>query len=291
MSFTQEELQAFNKILDQRLAAQQRAIEHSLDQRFNILKRDFDQRLLSLQLNLLRNLPQRLSDLQIRLRDDVNQKLDLQQTAITQDVKDAIEASQQSQSRQFEEQIENALAAQLLAIEQLINQRSSTQMPEFTATYSPEAQPDFESIEVQTEIPWEDLVDVVDKAMDQRLATLNELIQTTMQAMEQFLVGQLHNLREELLHAQEHSFSGSITHMQDIFTSIEQLEHIIESMQVAMNANHALLSNRLYHHQNLPAERAHPRERTSPSLSQGKRTNITTPLTLIQELEDEPHQE
>lgn len=265
MSFTQDELQAFNKILDQRLAAQQRAIERSLDQRIATLKHEFDQRLLSLQQNLLRSLPQRLLELQKRWSDDVNQK--------------------------FEDQIESALAAQLLAMEQLINQRSSTQVPEFTATYGTEAQPDFESIEVQTEIPWEDLVDVVDKAMDQRLTTLNELVQTTMQAMEQFLIGQLHNLREELLHAQEHSFSGNIAHMQDVFTSIEQLEHVIESMQVAMNANHALLSNRLYHHQNLPAERAHPRERTSPSLSQGKHTNITTPLPLLQELEDEPHQE
>jgi hypothetical protein len=32
----------------------------------------------------------------------------------------------------------------------------------------------------------------------------------------------------------------------------------MESMQVAMTANHALLSNRLYHHQQLPLERAHP---------------------------------
>ncbi len=291
MSFTQDELQAFNKILDQRLAAQQRAMERSLDQRINMLKREFDQRLVSLQQNLLRNLPQRLSELQGRLRDDVNQKLDTQQTDIAYVVKHEIESSQQLQSQQFEDQIERALAAQLLAMEQLISQRSSIQVSEFTATYGAEVQPDFESIEVQTEIPWEDLVDVVDKAMDQRLAALNELMQTTVQAMEQFLAGQLHNLREELLHAQEHSFSGSIAHMQDIFTSIEQLEHVIESMQVAMNANHALLSNRLYNHQNLPSERAHTGGRPTTSLSQGKHVNITTPLPLLQEHEDEQHQE
>jgi hypothetical protein len=291
MSFTQDELQAFNAILDQRLAAQLRAMERSLDQRINMLKHEFDQRLGSLQQNLLRSLPQRLSELQGKLRDDVNQKLDTQQTNITQAVKDEIEASQQAQSQQFEDQIERALAAQLLAMEQLITQRSSNQVPEFTATYGTEAQPDFESIEVQTEIPWEDLVDVVDKAMDQRLATLSELMQTTMQAMEQFLAGQLQNLREELVHAQEHSFSGSAAHMQDIFTSIEQLEHVIESMQVAMNANHALLSNRLYHHQNLPSERAHSGGRTTASLSQGKHNSITTPLPLLQEHEDEPSQE
>jgi hypothetical protein len=226
------------------------------------------------------------------LRDDVNQKLDTQQTHIAHAVNREIELSQQSQLQQFEDQTERALAAQLLAIEQLISQRSSMQVPEFTATYGTESQPDFESIEVQTEIPWEDLVDVVDRAMDQRLATLNELMQTTIHAMEQFLAGQLHNLREELLHAQEHSFSGSMAHMQDIFTSIEQLEHVIESMQVAMNANHALLSNRLYHHQNLPPERAHTGGRTTASLSQGKHvTNITTPLPLLNEQEDEQQQE
>jgi hypothetical protein len=291
MSFTQDELQAFNAILDQRLTAQRQAIERSLDQRITMLKREFDQRLGSLQQNLLRSLPQRLSELQGRLREDVNRKLDTQQTNIAQTVKDEIEASQQSQSQQFEDQIERALAAQLLAMEQLISQRSSIQVPEFTTTYGSDGQPDFESIEVQTEIPWEDLVDVVDRAMDQRLATLSELMQTTIQALEQFLAGQLQSLREELVHAQEHSFTGSVEHLQDIFTSIEQLEHVIESMQVAMNANHALLSNRLYHHQNLPAERAHPRRHTITPLSPGKPTNITMPLPLLQEQEDEQHQE
>jgi hypothetical protein len=293
MSFTQDELQAFNAILDQRLTAQRREMEHALDQRIDALKREFDQRLVSLQQNLLRTLPQRLSELQGRLRDDVNQKLDTQQTYIAQALNHEIESALLSQSQQFENQIESALAAQLLAIEQLISQRSSMSVPEIAATYSTESQPDFESIEVQTEIPWEDLVDVVDKAMGQRFTALDESLQAAMKTMEQFLAGQLQSLRDELVQAQEHSLSGNIAHIQDIFTSIEQLEHIVESMQVAMNANHTLLSNRLYHHQRLPLERAHHSvERSPASLAPGKRPgNVTTPLPFVDEQGSEDQQE
>jgi len=40
-------------------------------------------------------------------------------------------------------------------------------------------------------------------------------------------------------------------------------------MQVAMTANHALLSNRLYHHQHLPLERAHPASLPEPAPPNG----------------------
>jgi hypothetical protein len=53
--------------------------------------------------------------------------------------------------------------------------------------------------------------------------------------------------------------------MQDILTSINQLERIVESMQVAITANSALFSHRLYYHQNLPIERAHPSSSVSPA--------------------------
>ena len=284
MSFTQDELQAFNAILDQRLTVQRHAIERSLDQRMNTLRRDFDQHLISFQQNLLHSLPQRLSEWQGKVRDDVSRQLAVQHTGITQALKEEIESIRQAQSQQFEDQIEHALAAQLLAIEQLISQHSP--ISEFTATYGSEGQPDFESIEVQTEIPWEDLVDVVDQAMDKRLAVLSEAMQTTMQTLEQVFIRQLHNLREELLNAQEHSFSGSAVHMQDIFTGIEQLEQVIESMQVAMNANHVLLSNRLHHHQKLSPERAHPGGRTAVS-SKEKQADTTTQVPFFSDIEDE----
>jgi hypothetical protein len=54
-------------------------------------------------------------------------------------------------------------------------------------------------------------------------------------------------------------FNGNATSIQEVLHGIEHLERIIESMQVAMTSNHALLSNRLFHHQQLPLERAHPR--------------------------------
>ena len=53
--------------------------------------------------------------------------------------------------------------------------------------------------------------------------------------------------------------------VQDILTSINQLERIVESMQVAIAANSALFSHRLYYHQNLPIERAHPSSSVSPT--------------------------
>src|SRR5260370_33210021 len=80
--------------------------------------------------------------------------------------------------------------------------------------------------------------------------------------MEQYLSVRLHSLRDEFVRSQGHGpqsyYNGSATTIQEVLHGIEHLERIIESMQVAMTANHALLSNRLYHHQQLPLERAHP---------------------------------
>jgi len=67
--------------------------------------------------------------------------------------------------------------------------------------------------------------------------------------------------------------------MQEVFQSIEQLERIIESMQVAMTANHALLSNRLYHHQQLPLERAHPGSRPPTPSASPDNTHTGDPLS------------
>jgi len=87
-----------------------------------------------------------------------------------------------------------------------------------------------------------------------------------MRNWEQYLSAQLRTLQTQLQDRalqirQTQAYSGNLTNMQEVFQSIEQLERIIESMQVAMTANHALLSNRLYHHQQLPLERAHPGSR------------------------------
>ena len=108
-----------------------------------------------------------------------------------------------------------------------------------------------------------------------------------MRSWEQYLSGQLYTLqsqvREEILQTrQPQAYSGSLASMQEVFQSIEQLEHLIESTQVAMTANHALLSNRLYHHQQLPLERAHATNTSRPN-----GTNSSSPRSLAGEQEEE----
>ena len=110
--------------------------------------------------------------------------------------------------------------------------------------------------------------------------------------IERYLATRLQTLREELIpnaldhtHAtqvvQAQTFDGTIMNMQDVFTSIERLERIIESMQVAMTSNHALLSNRMYHHQQLPLERAHPSN--SDSMTQNSNNTIKSSFPLSKE--------
>src|SRR5438094_8805834 len=87
-----------------------------------------------------------------------------------------------------------------------------------------------------------------------------------MRNSEQYLSAQLRALQSRLQDRavkirEAQAYSGNLASMQEVYQSIEQLERIIESMQVAMTANHALLSNRHYHHQQLPLERAHPGSR------------------------------
>jgi len=261
MSFTQDELQSFNTILEQKLSLHRRELERSFDQRMSVLLREFEQRLASVQQDIMRNLPLRLTDQQNKIKDTMGQ-LEERQTRIAESVSQEIEQLQQQRQQVLEAVVENALAAQLLAIEQLINQRLPAQPAELPQTYENEVHPDIDAIEMQTEVSWEDLVDVIDKAIGERLSSLEDAIQSTVKNSEHYLLGQLHILRNELLQSRQ-NYSGNITNIQDVFTSIEQLERIIESMQVAMTANHALLSNRLYHHQHLPLERAHPGSQTS----------------------------
>jgi hypothetical protein len=69
------------------------------------------------------------------------------------------------------------------------------------------------------------------------------------------------------------------TSIQEILHGIEHLEQIVESMQVVMTSNHALLSNRLYHHQQLPFERAHNANDHAKPTSNG----VNKPLTITEE--------
>ncbi len=174
--------------------------------------------------------------------------------------------------QRLEESIERSFAAQLLAFEQLINQRFSAVDTHVPDVYTNQPQASFEALEVQTEIPWEDLVDLLDKALNERFISFDTSLQARLRDIEQKVSSQiqlLHDeLRDDFRKEQPMTFSdmGSTElGMQDMLASISQLEHIVESMQVAMTANSTLISNRLYHHQHLPLERAHPARPFSPT--------------------------
>ena len=75
------------------------------------------------------------------------------------------------------------------------------------------------------------------------------------------------------------AFDEMASPLREALHGIDHLERIIESMQVAMTSNLALLSNRLYHHQQLPLERAHPASRTHTTSSNG----VTAPLPMVRD--------
>jgi hypothetical protein len=258
MSFTEDELQSFNAILEQRLISHRRDMERALDQRMNEYRRELDQRLMIVQVDVQRGMSQKLSDFQIRLETTQNEKMNAQSARLIQTLDSDMEQRQQ----QLEGILDRMLAAQLLGIEQIVNQNSSRhEAGDLAFTTVDPAQ--LEAIEVQTDLSWEDLMDVIGKALDDRLSMLNDAIQRSLKNLEQYLSIRLHSLREEFLRdntqGQGHQalYGESPTSIQEVLHGIEHLERIIESMQVAMTSNHALLSDRLYHHQQLPVDRAH----------------------------------
>ncbi len=275
MSFTQDELQALNAIVEQKLSLQRRELERTFDQRMHTFRRDLEQRLVVVQQDLLRNFSRRLLDQQKKLRETFSHRLDTQQAITGRAITHEFEQRQQQQRQQFEDLIGRALAAQLIAIEQLINQHIPMQTGEQLAAYTNEQPAEFDAIEVQTEIPWEDLVELIAKVLDERLSMLNTSMQARMKETERTLSGHIHHLRDTFtdghVSTRAETSINTFTNMQDVFNSIEQLERIVESMQVTMAANSALLSNRLYHHQQLPFERAHnnhhmpPPEKSAPA--------------------------
>ncbi len=282
MSFTADELQSLNDILESKLAVHRREMESVFDQRVQTLRHEMERRLNMLQQEIIQTLSQKQAEQQRSLQTALSEKLNTQQLNITQAVD--LELKQQQQP-QIESMVDRALAAQLSAIEELFNQRLSAHTFDEAAIQVGEHSPHFEAIEVQTELPWEDLTNIFGKALDERYSKLNELTQSTMRNLEQFLSAQLRVLQTQILEGviqvrQTQAYNGSLTSLQEVFQSIEQLERIIESMQVAMTANHALLSNRLYHHQQLPLERAHASARHTPPSAHPNGTNTNSPLSL-----------
>ena len=279
MSFTEDELQSFNTILEQRLNAHQRDMERALDQRMIEYRRELDQRLATVHSEVQRGVSQKLSDFQVRLETILSAKLHAQPSRIIQTFDRDLE-----QRQQFEGNIDSMLAAHLLGIKELIIHSSSRN--ESGDTLSSAGVPaQLEAIEVQTELPWEDLMDIVGRALDDRLSVLNDTIQRSLKNLEQYLSVRLHSLRDEFLRkktqrqGEQAFYEENPTNIQEILHGIEHLEQIIESMQVVMTSNHALLSNRLYHHQQLSFERAHNANDHARPISNG----VNKPLTITEE--------
>jgi hypothetical protein len=278
MSFTEDELQSFNAILEQRLRTQLRDMERALDQRVNEYRRELDQRLATVHTDIQRGVSQKLSDFQVQLEIMLSEKLNTQPSQLMQALNREIEQKQQ----QFEGNIDRMLAAQLLGIEQLITHYSLLSDSESDNTAnSTDVSEQFDTIEVQTELSWEDLMEIMGKALDDRLSALNDTVQRSLNNLKQFLSVRIHGLNDEFLRnnnqgqGHESIFEGDATNIQEILHGIEHLEQVVESMQVVMNSNHALLSNRLYHHQQLPFERAHQTNDLTRQLSNGMNKQFT----------------
>lgn len=276
MSFTEDELQSFNTILERRLQAHQRDMERALDQRMNESRRELDQRLRTVQVDVLRAVSQKLTDFHVRLETMLSEKLNTQPAQLIQGLNREIEQRQQ----QFEGNFDRMLAAQLLGIEQLITHYAVRSDSEDTIV-SVDVPEQLDTIEVQTELSWEDLMDIIGKALDDRLTVLNDTIQKSLKNLEQYLSVRIQSLRDEFLRdktqGQGHQafFDKDPTNIQEILHGIEHLEQIVESMQVVMTSNHALLSNRLYHHQQLPYEHAHHTNDLARQLSNGMNKQFT----------------
>jgi len=264
MSFTPDEIQSLNEILDEKLTSQRRELERAFDQRLQALRRAMELRLSAAQQEIIASVTQKLDEQQKRMQAQLGQKLHSQQLDTNQALSQELQQRQKQLHPQLEALVDRALAAQLLAIEELLNQRIAPPLQNESGEGAQvgERPPQFEAIEVQTELPWEDLVNIFGRALDERFETLKRSTQESIRNWEQYLSLQLRilqsDMHDEIVHSrQPQAFNGSLTSMQEVFQSIEQLERMIESLQVAMTSNHALLSNRLYRHQQLPLERAH----------------------------------
>jgi len=285
MAFTPDELQAFNDILERRLTAQRRDIEQLFEQQTQRQRHDFEQRLIASQQEIARVVTQQLHEQQKKWQMALQQKLGEQQISFAQTIGREVK-SQQTEQAPVAEVIDQALAAQLLAIEELLERAAAAQGQEDEEGSFAAQEPRFEAIEVQTDLPWDELIAVFGKVLDEHLSGFAESTLSAFRNWEQIVSSRLHaiqtHLHEMMMQGrQTQAFSGNLNTMQEVFQSIEQLEHLIESMQVAMTTNHALLSNRLYHHQQLPLERAHPGSQVAPTaIAQGHPNGATGPRSL-----------
>jgi hypothetical protein len=260
MSFTTDELESFNAILEERLAAQGRELERIFDLRSQAMQQEFEQRLLAAQQEIVQALTAKIMDQRREFQTSLSQRLAEQQAGITQSVRQEIKQHQEQQhmQAQLEGIVDRALASQLRAIEELLNHRVTEQEEDQKvlafANYGNAQQ--FDAIEVQTELPWDELSELLGKALDERFTILNEAAQSAINNWERMLSAQLQGF-QMMKYQQPQTLTEPLSNTQAVFHSLEQLERLVESLQVTMTTNHALLSNRLMHHQQLSPEQAH----------------------------------
>lgn len=283
MSFTEDELQAFNTVLERRFSAHRQEMEQLFDQRLDALRQGFEQRLLATQYEIVRGVDSRFIEQLTELSTALSQKLITQQTGIAQSVNQRIG----QQREQFEGLVDRTVKTQLVAIEKLLKQYPPPPQADKTSTEDIERSPRFEVMEVQTDLLWEEMMEIFGKVLDERFLALEESMQQTMRGWESALSVRLHTLREELAQRLPQPSNGNITSMQDVFNSIEQLERVIESMQVAMTANHALLSNRLYQHLQLPLERAHAGKQSLANTYKAPPNGVSSSPSLVGEASEQ----
>jgi len=292
MSFTQDELQALNSIIEQKLELHRRELEQTFDQRAKALLQDFEHHLLTKQQDMIHTFSHRFIEQQQQSREVLRERLEDHQARTVRMFLQNIEHRLREQQKDLEQLLEQNRTKQLEVIEEVLTRRQPPPMVDLSTLYGEdEHASDFETIELQTEIPWEELVELIDKALADRLATLTTTLQAGLRDTERLLLVQIQHIRDTLLDRSSSIFrdqeGDEPSSMQEVFRSILQLEHIVESMQVAMTANSALLSNRLSHHQQLPFERAHAR----PSSLFVEKTASSAPqpsLSAVSEGETEP---
>lgn len=242
MSFTEDELQAFNSILEQRFAAHRQEIEQTIEQRLDLFQQKIAHQLKE---GMTNSLEQWSTSTREQSETTIQEKLNERQDQLVH----LLSQEAEQKARQVEATIDRMLAAQLLGIEQLLSQHTAK-------LQSAEVTPANLRLPSETQ---EELIAALNQALERRLTSLSETLQHSTKTLERQLTTRLHSLRDELAYQRSKPLSSSSeASLQEVLAGVEHLEHIMESMQVAMTANHALLSNRLYHHQQLPLERAHP---------------------------------
>ncbi|HTI15601.1 MAG TPA: hypothetical protein VL461_13720 [Dictyobacter sp.] len=191
MSFTQDELQALDSIMGQKIDILSRDLERAADRRMSRISHELEQHVISLHQVLLKA----FADNQVKMREMFQQFLQIKQRQELSIATLGLERYQKDVQQSFEDFIDRSLAAQLLAFEQLLHQHvtESSSIIESATSYSESLQ-DFKEIEVQTEIAWDELVDLMDHSLDQRFAALQDSLVSFGQDIERRLTAHIQAL-------------------------------------------------------------------------------------------------